>query len=243
MRAARVYWRHAGVRVVHIDAGGYREERPDYYVVRLSLVALADDGGRDRQRLDLVGRLMRRSRSTEARRWADYVVFRGKQRLDADSMDKRYINLVGGPRDSADIATVMAELSLAGFDDWLSVVPGPLLRATHGAAKGLTHMPIVPGSTYSILHDCFDAAFTEANRSSPDPELDLQGFDSPLWGHHSLRRFADTVARETMQITGATEQDIDIVFGWLEAFYSAKMQLHYQSRFTREKRSAVTSEA
>ena len=46
-----------------------------------------------------------------------------------------------------------------------------------------------------------------------------------------------------MQITGATEQDIDIVFGWLEAFYSAKMQLHYQSRFTREKRSAVTSEA
>ena len=83
----------------------------------------------------------------------------------------------------------MAELSLAGFDDWLSVVPGPLLRATHGAAKGLTHMPIVPGSTYSILHDCFDAAFTEANRSSPDPELDLQGFDSPLWGQHRYKNF------------------------------------------------------
>ena len=41
--------------------------------------------------------------------------------------------------------------------------------------------------------------------------------------------------------TGATEQDIDIIFGWLEAMYSHKMQLHYQSTFTRTRRSAVTS--
>ena len=49
------------------------------------------------------------------------------------------------------------------------------------------------------------------------------------------------VARETMHLTGATEQDIDIIFGWLEAFYSQKMQVHYQSRFTRTRRCAVTS--
>ena len=96
-------------------------------------------------------------------------------------------------------------------------------------------------STYEVLHDCFDAAYRAANRTTPDPELDLQGYGSVLWGHHSLRRFADTVARETMAVTGATEQDIDIVFGWLESFYSQKMQLHYQSRFTRERRSVVTS--
>ena len=98
------------------------------------------------------------------------------------------------------------------------MVPGPLLRATHGRGKGLTHMPIVPGSTYEIIHDCFAAAHRAANRSTPDPELDLQGFGAPLWGHHSLRRFADTVARETMATTGATEQDIDIIFGWLESY-------------------------
>ena len=40
--------------------------------------------------------------------------------------------------------------------------------------------------------------------------------------------------------TGATEQDIDITFGWQESFYSAKMQNHYESRFTRERRTCVT---
>ena len=66
----------------------------------------------------------------------------------------------------------------------------------------------------------FDAAFEAANPpGDADPELDLQGLPSPLWGHHSLRRFADTCARQTMVQTGATEQDIDLVFGWMEAFY------------------------
>ena len=87
-----------------------------------------------------------------------------------------------------------------------------------------------------------DKAFAEANRDSPDPELDLAGLASPLWGHHSFRRFTDTVARQTMELTGATEQDIDLVFGWIEAFYSAKMQVHYQATFVRERRAAVTSQ-
>ena len=39
---------------------------------------------------------------------------------------------------------------------------------------------------------------------------------------------------------GATETDIDIIFGWLENFYSAKMQMHYESKFDREKRKVVT---
>ena len=44
-----------------------------------------------------------------------------------------------------------------------------------------------------------------------------------------------------MAETGATEQDIDLTFGWLEAMYSQKMQIHYESKFVREKRKAVTS--
>ena len=75
----------------------------------------------------------------------------------------------------------------------------------------------------------------------PDPELDLQGLEEPLWGHHSLRRFADTIARATMHQTGATEEDIDMIFGWMEAFYSQKMQKHYQTRLVRDRRRMVTS--
>ena len=51
---------------------------------------------------------------------------------------------------------------------------------------------------------------------------------------------ADTIARQTMSKSGATEYDIDLVFGWMERFYSQKMQLHYETRFNREQRYRVT---
>ena len=84
-------------------------------------------------------------------------------------------------------------------------------------------------------------AFERLRDSGGDPELDLQGLKAPLWGHHSLRRLADTVARETMAETGVSETDIDLVFGWREAMHSHEMQVHYQSRFVRERRALVTS--
>ena len=36
--------------------------------------------------------------------------------------------------------------------------------------------------------------------------------------------------------------DIDLTFGWQERFYSQKMQVHYEARFDRKKRAAVTSQ-
>jgi hypothetical protein len=137
---------------------------------------------------------------------------------------------------------VIAALAAAGFSekDRLRVVPGPLLRATHGN-HGHTHMPLSLSATYQPMHDRYDAACARANAQTPDLELDLQGLDKPLWGHHSGRRCADTVARNTMAVTGATERDIDLIFGWKEAFYSKEMQLHYESSFDRERRCMVTS--
>ena len=44
-----------------------------------------------------------------------------------------------------------------------------------------------------------------------------------------------------MAETGVTEADIDLIFGWQEAFYSQKMQRHYESHFDRIRRAAVTS--
>ena len=136
----------------------------------------------------------------------------------------------------------MNALQAAGFTEpgRLRVVPGPLFRSTHGTL-GHTNMPLSVSATYQPLHDMFDAAYKEANARTPDPELDLCGMEEPLWGHHSGRRGADTVARQTMHITGATERDIDMVFGWKEAFYSKEMQLHYESSFDRERRCMVTS--
>ena len=127
------------------------------------------------------------------------------------------------------------------FGDYLDIVPGPLVRSTHGAKLGFAHMPLDPGGTYQRLHQLMEEAWVESRKEGPDPELDLQGYEEPLWGHHSFRRFADTVARQTMAQTGASVQDIDLYFGWMERFYNAQMQVHYASRFTRERRSCVTS--
>ena len=44
-----------------------------------------------------------------------------------------------------------------------------------------------------------------------------------------------------MAQTGASEADIDLIFGWMESFYSQKMQRHYESHFDRVQRAAVTS--
>ena len=148
--------------------------------------------------------------------------------------------MVGGRRFGRDLEIVSEELTLAGFGDRIEIVPGPLMRSTHGKL-GYSHMPLDPGSTYHVLTPLFEQAYEQAMADSPDPEIDLQGFDKPLWVNHSFRRFADTVARQTMSLTGATEQDIDLYFGWMERFYQSKMQVHYESRFTRTRRSAVTS--
>ena len=200
-------------------------------------MALGVDAAVSEERLGLVSRLMARSASQEARRGASYILFRGKQRMAASlSMEKKYINLVGGAEDSDDISSVMFELARAGFSHWLSVVPGPLMRATHG--EYLSHMPLSPASTYDLVHRLFDEAYGVA-QSQGDTEVDSRD-GPPRWGHHSLRRLADTVARETMAETGATEVDIDMIFGWLEAMYSHKMQLHYESTFTRTRRTRVT---
>ena len=159
------------------------------------------------------------------------------------SLDRRYVNVTGGARGCASIAMAARELTLAGLADLLEVVPGPLMRSTHGAALGLSHMPLNPTSTYDQLHALMDEAYQLANPlGDPDPELDLSSSKDgqPLWGHHSNRRGADTVARQTMGATGATEEDIDLTFGWQEAMYSKKMQIHYEGRFTRDRRTNVT---
>ena len=237
----RAYWRLAGFVIRTRKEAGFLVTGPDYYVGRLSLVALTNSLEKDVAKLEQVCRILKRSESSEARRWADFTLLRGVERLKADSLDKKYINLVGGHYACDDLAQVSLDMHQAGLGEAFSIVPGPLMRATHGKELGFAHMPLQPSTTYKMLHECLPRAFELANADGPDPELDLRGLAEPLWGHHSVRRGADTKARHTMHLTGATERDIDMLFGWNEHLYKSMMQLHYESNIQRDGRSKVTS--
>ena len=143
---------------------------------------------------------------------------------------------------SRDLYQVVHELAQAGLAKWARLTMGPLIRASAGSKIGLNHMPLSPDSTYTLLSKAMDMAYVMANSAEkgPDPELDLMGSLRPKWSNHSWRRFADRVARETRPLTGATEVDIDLFFGWQEAFYKKLMQLHYAGRMDRVKRARVT---
>jgi hypothetical protein len=254
----REYWKAFGLSVSTWNEGGFQVTAPDYSVVRVSLVGLGASKFEEEERLERLFQVLRHSGVQEVRELASSTEQKARERHAASgSMDKRYVNVLGGrggrlvENDRGQmvwvgtderLGRVVDELRRAGFDeeDRVAIVPGPLIRATARVGTVATHMPWVPSSSYKGLHLMLDEAYRAANADGPDPELDLQGLASPLWGHHSFRRGADTIARKTMQLTGATEQDIDLVFGWMEAMYSARMQIHYESRFDRDRRAAVT---
>ena len=247
----REWWAASGYQVHSEKSGGFLVESPDYSVLRVSML------GMTQVQLDLLIRRIHRSADCDVRAHAPAAEVKARQRFTAGgSMHKRYINVAGGREGCAAIRTAALELARAGLGEFLSVGAGPLIRATFGPS--LTHMPLNPQSSYAALHAAMDEAFRLANGvalvnwrpngvgvaaehwGDRDPELDLQGLAAPLWGHHSNRRCADTVARQTMARSGATEQDIDLVFGWQEKLYSAKMQVHYESKFVRDVRKRVT---
>ena len=257
-QCVREYWEEGGFSVGTWHEGGYAVTGTDYSVVRVSLIGLGETDLRAKARLEQLFAVLARSKSEETRQHATTSKTKGMERFSlTSSTDRRYVNVVGG-RAGRDVilddgtkvrrgmdkclVTVVDELARAGFDepDRVTIVPGPLIRASSHVGRVQTHMPLVASSTYEGLHTWLEEAQRLANLGGPDPELDLQGLAEPLWGHHSSRRFADTVARQTMAETGATEQDIDLTFGWQEAMYSARMQVHYESKFVREKRKAVT---
>ena len=66
------------------------------------------------------------------------MALRGGERLKADSLEKRYINVLGAPSGDERIDTLMRELAWAGFrgEDRVAVVPSPAftrirVRAVH----------------------------------------------------------------------------------------------------------------
>ena len=82
---------------------------------------------------------------------ASYSGLRARQRLAADTLERKYINVVSGTHDCEEIGRVTLDVTRAGFGPWLQIVPGPFMRATHGEAIRFAHMPVQPGSTTLIM--------------------------------------------------------------------------------------------
>ena len=235
----REFWAECGWSTRTWIEGEYRVTCADYWVVRVSLLGLSTE------RRDLLFDLWARSRCAETRKHSNTSRQKGLARaIMTGSQDKKYVNVVGGPEDCGAIGTTVLEMKRAGFTEAgrISVVPGPLLVATTDVGRALTHMPLDPGSTYPLITDSLGRAYELANpEGSPDPQLDLGSRSMPRWAHHSNRRGSNSVARKTQALTGATEMEIDLTYGWQERYYNKKMQVHYEARFDRVRRAAVSS--
>ena len=162
-----------------------------------------------------------------------------QERFGASNLgeENRYVNVIGGMKlrpllFSEEIRSVVGWLDSKGWGEYVSTVPGPLVRATFG--KVLTHMPLATKSTYthliSAMKDAYDISI---KMEEPDVEFDLQGLKVAKWGNHSLRRHSDKVAREALKLHKAAGVDevnkqlIDYFYGWLLKEMNKDMQLHY----------------
>lgn len=229
----RSLWAESGVRVVESIEDGLLVERPDYSVVRVSILDM------DETTFMKMLKVITGCTAALIAKHAKASVFYAKLRRKAKGKgeEHKYVNVAGGTLDEANAAA--ETLRAAGMGRYLDVVPGPLLRATRGHL--LTHMPLVPESSYTHIMGAIEDAYEQSSlMAEPDPELDLAGLEKPKWGHHTLRRTGDKVARDTQDVTGAEKGEIDDQFGWNQRERAKDSQLHYAGRRDRSRRARIT---
>ncbi len=164
---------------------------------------------------------------------------RRREKAETRGQEHRYVNVAGGRKGGSQIAEAMSYLKKKGFEKFLDVVPGPLIRSTHG--KVLTHMPLAPDSSYTHCIGALRAAYKiSKDMPEPDPDFDLEGRSTPKFAHHSYRRTSDKIARESQHLTGATDLDVDETYGWHEAEHAKDQRIRYAGLKARSKRMCVT---
>ena len=232
-KVMRNWIKRAGLAMTTSVQGGFDIERPNYWVVRVNLSSM----GRA-----IMTRFMSDVESTSCEPMVPqigaickYV----KERYNSKNLgeEQRYVNVIGGSKFgptsfSSSIAEVDAWLTKKGYSRYMTVVPGPFVRATFG--KTLTHMPLATGSTYTHLSGAMQEAYEiSSGMAEPDPELDLHGREKPKFSNHSLRRHSDKAAREALPrheangVNDVNKRLIDYFFGWLLKEMTKDMQLHY----------------
>lgn len=233
----RWWWKQSGVTVHTKHVGAFVEERPDYWVVRVSLLDMSRE-----VYLEFMN---------EVEYTTDLVMLKdrkhtlkyAKERRGGETLgeEMKYVNVTGGTHDGSNVKAAMAWLSMKGFLSYASVVPGPLMRATNGHA--LTHMPYSPKSTHTHLIPAMQKAFERVKATGRvDPEYDSTTDPVPKFGNHSNRRHADRVAMRNASATAVSDQDIDFFFGWNLKKMKESMRLHYagMDRLLRLQLSKVT---
>ena len=233
------WWRLSGLETVESSVGGFEEERPDYWVARVSLLGMNQETF-DRFVHDVKWASGTCSSIMEGRRATlKYAMQRRKSRTLGEEM--RYVNVAGGTRKGLPLAEAVAWLSNHGLGAYTDVVMGPLFRATLGHA--LTHMPYSPASTHVHLVPAMRAAFERVKSSGvADPEYDVTTDPEPKFANHSNRRHADRVAMRGQADSGITDEDINFFFGWELKKMAERMTLHYRGldRVLRLRLSRVT---
>jgi hypothetical protein len=223
------YWRAAGMTLETSVQAGVRVTRPNFWVVRVSLLGMDEEGSRQLMQglFDCGVAQVQQQASTSAK----YI----KIRHGGSNLAKKYVNIAGGRGEAADVRAALAWALAQGYE--ASLLPGPLLLATTGGARAkATLMPFSTSSGFAPTKDLLQKAFEKANavEADPDPDLDVRFGRDTKWSTHSLRRLADTTARRYREVTNTSEAEIDIFFGWNERVLLKAMQLHYASMTTRE---------
>ena len=205
----RDWWRVCGTNVVQRQSGPFMEERPDYWVVRVSLLDMSDE---------VYSAFMQAVEwSTELviirHRAATLKYAKERRKSTTPGEEMRYVNVAGGSRGGQEVRAAREWLFGMGMGPYTDVVPGPLVRAMLGHT--LTHMPYSPKSTSSHLVPAMEAAFARVKASGvADPEYDAVSDPTPKFGNHSNRRHADRVAMRHAEANGVKNEDIDFFFGW-----------------------------
>lgn len=226
-RHLQEWWAVAGMKTKTTIRGGIKETRPDFWVVRVSLLGMTQ--------ADLE-RMMANAMMFAGVRKYKSTLREATTRLHAQgagSMQKRYINVAAGSSDEPELDDIVSRLRERGFE--ATKTPGPLLLSTTGGLyPKLRPMPLSTGSAFEPTKDLLQRSHVLANADplDPDPDLDVQYGRTPKWTTHSLRRGADTAARRYREETGVTEAQIDIFFGWHEKILLKAMQVHYEGMNT-----------
>ena len=218
-------WKESGFAIKEEMRDGMRILRPDYFVLRVSLL------GMQKAMITRFAGMLEACKEPAVAVLGKYSARKVLERglvNETDGEEKKYVNIAGGARESDALAGALQWVQSIGLGRFANVVPGPLLRATDG--KKITHMPLQTGSAYAHLSKAMEKAyFTSRARGVVDQELDLGSHDpdKPKIGHHWARRKADQVARDSRDVTETSEETIDEAFGWNQKQAKRKQQLHY----------------
>ena len=225
----REYWREAGMLTTKSMQAGIEVERPDFWVVRVSLLGC----GAEPSKLLRLERAIRVSKVPGVKRAEKATLQKARERAKIASVgvqEKRYVNIMSGRREWPDMQRAADEMRAHGFE--ARITPGPLLLATTGGKWGkVTSMPLTIGAASDPLKGLLELAEAEANsdKANPDPDLDVESGRLARWASHSLRRLANTTARRYAAITGTSEDEIDAYMGWHEKDMHENMQRHYEA--------------